>query len=129
VARIGALNTAVFSHLPSNILLIFVPLMPTASSAVGMFLGRSTLSQMDVPARQAFVALSVEPNERSAAGGITAIVRSIGVILAPLLWGPMMASDPDSVLFMMPFIVAGSLKIVYDLLLFFCMRGFQHQQA
>ncbi|CAF4745158.1 unnamed protein product, partial [Rotaria sp. Silwood2] len=71
VGRIGAINTMVVTHIPSNIFLILIPFMQTKASAVAMLLLRFSISQMDVPARQTFVAISVDNNERSAAGGIT----------------------------------------------------------
>jgi MFS family permease len=105
-------------------MLIAVPLMPDVNSAVAMLLARSSLSQMDVPARKAFVAMSVDADERSAAGGITNIVRSLGVASAPLFWGSLMSVDADSLDFKLPFIIAGGLKIVYDVALFFLFRSF-----
>ena len=123
LSRFGALNVAVFSHIPSNILQIFVPFMPTSGSAAGMLLARSALSQMDTPARQAFVATSVAPNERSAAGGITMIVRSLGIVASPIVWGPMISSPAHSLMFAMPFVLGGALKIIYDILLYFSFRN------
>ena len=125
VKRIGPLNTAVFTHIPSNVLLLLVPLMPSATTSLLMILARSSLSQMDVPARQAFVAISVDPDERSAAGGITGLIRSLGVVLSSFVWPPMMAASSTSMMFALPFIISGALKTFYDILLFFCFRGFQ----
>ena len=84
VNLIGAINTMVVTHFPSNILLLIVPFMPTQLTAVGTLLARFTISQMDVPARQSYVASVVEPDERSAAGGITNIVRSLGLAVSPI---------------------------------------------
>lgn len=121
VVRYGAVNTAVFTHLPSNILLLLVPLMPTGGTAATMLIARFLCSQMDVPARQAYVASVVQPDERSAAGGITNVVRSIGLALAPTLLGELAAVDdrPDAITYAAPFFIASALKILYDLGLYF----------
>jgi MFS family permease len=112
--RIGLLNTMVFTHLPSNVLLILVPLMPTLPLAIAVLLLRFSISQMDVPTRQAFVLAAVDPSERTAAAGITGVARTTGAALAPILAMPLIASLP---LDWIPFVAAGVLKIVYDLLL------------
>jgi MFS family permease len=113
-SRIGLINTMVFTHIPSNVLLILVPLMPSFGWAIAMLLMRFAISQMDVPTRQSYVALVVSPDERSAAGGVTNVFRSCGTMLAPVLAGAMLASPQTLSL---PFFVAGGLKIVYDLAL------------
>eukprot|EP00911_Craspedida_sp_UC1_P002347 UC1_evm1s1762 len=118
VRRYGAVRTMVFSHLPSNVLLMLVPVMPSASSAVAMLVLKCSISQMDVPARQAYVATVVASDERSAAGGITNIARSLGLIVAPLLLGYFMAATPGSGAFDAPFYIAGVLKIIYDITLY-----------
>jgi MFS family permease len=112
--RFGLINTMVFTHIPSNILLILVPLMPSFGAAITVLLMRFAISQMDVPTRQSFVASVVAPNERAAAGGVTNVFRSCGSMLAPVLAGVMFASPRTLSL---PFFVAGGLKIVYDLTL------------
>ena len=112
-ARIGLINTMVFTHLPSNVLLILVPLMPTLPLAVGVLLARFAISQMDVPTRQSYTIAVVEPDERSAAAGVTGIARSLGAAVSPSLATPLLQSVP---LAGMPFIIGGVLKIVYDLL-------------
>ena len=112
--RFGLVNTMVFTHIPSNILLILVPLMPTFGWAMAVLLMRFAISQMDVPTRQSFVASVVEPDERSAAGGVTNIFRSCGTMFAPLLAGLLLASPAT---LSVPFFIAGGLKIVYDLTL------------
>lgn len=114
-ARFGLVRTMVFTHLPSNVLLMLVPLMPTLPLAVATLLARFAISQMDVPTRQSYTMAIVAPDERSAAAGVTGIARSLGVAAAPLLAGPMFAS---AALASAPFLVAGGLKIVYDLLLY-----------
>ncbi len=109
----------VFTHLPSNVLLMLVPLMPTVELAVVVLLVRFAISQMDVPTRQSYTMAVVDPDERSAAAGITGVSRSLGVTASPLVAGPLYAS---AALTGLPFVIAGSLKIVYDLLLY---RGFR----
>jgi predicted MFS family arabinose efflux permease len=117
-ARIGLVRTMVFTHLPSNVLLILVPLMPTLPLAVIVLFARFSISQMDVPTRQAYVLAVVGPQERSAAAGITGVARTTGAAIAPLFAGWMFGS---AALWNMPFYVAGGLKIGYDLLVY---RGF-----
>jgi MFS family permease len=111
--KIGLIRTMVFTHLPSNILLILVPLMPNFPLAITVLLLRFSISQMDVPTRQAFTMAVVAPDERSAAAGITGIARSVGASLSPVMAGALLALFPGS-----PFIIAGGLKIVYDLILY-----------
>ena len=113
--RIGLINTMVFTHIPSNILLMLVPLMPNLPLAIGLLLLRFSISQMDVPTRQSYTMAVVAPDERSAASGVTAIARSVGAALSPTLTG-ILFSIPA--LFNAPLFLAGGLKIVYDLLLF-----------
>lgn len=112
--RIGLIRTMVYTHLPSNVLLMLVPLMPTLPLAVAVLLVRFSISQMDVPTRQSYTMAVVEPDERSAAAGVTGIARSVGAAVSPLFAAPLYASGLPG----LPFIVSGSLKIVYDLLLF-----------
>jgi MFS family permease len=111
--RFGLINTMVYTHIPSNILLILVPLMPNLPLAVGVLLLRFSISQMDVPTRQSYTMAVVAPDERSAAAGITGIARSVGASISPALSG-LVLSSPLGI----PFFVAGGLKIVYDLLLY-----------
>jgi MFS family permease len=113
--RFGLINTMVFTHIPSNLLLILVPLMPTLPLAIGVLLLRFSISQMDVPTRQSYTMAVVTPDERSAAAGITAIARSVGASVSPALTG-LLFTIP--VLFNSPFFLAGGLKILYDILLF-----------
>lgn len=113
--RIGLIRTMVFTHVPSNILLILVPLMPTLPPAVAMLLLRFSISQMDVPTRQSYTMAVVDPDERSAASGVTSIARSVGAAISPSLTGIFLASPG---LLSLPFILAGGLKIVYDGLLY-----------
>lgn len=113
--KFGLINTMVFTHIPSNILLILVPLMPTLPLAIGVLLLRFSISQMDVPTRQSYTMAVVAPDERSAASGVTAIARSVGAAISPALTG-LLFSIP--VLFSAPFFLSGGLKIIYDLLLY-----------
>ncbi len=113
--KIGLINTMVFTHIPSNILLILIPLMPTLPLAIGLLLLRFSISQMDVPTRQSYTMAVVAPDERSAASGVTAIARSVGAALSPALTGVFFGTAS---LLSLPFFLAGSLKIVYDLLLY-----------
>jgi predicted MFS family arabinose efflux permease len=113
--RIGLVNTMVVTHLPSNILLILIPLMPTLPLAALMLLLRFSISQMDVPTRQSYVMAVVDPHERSAASGITGVARTTGAALSPFFAGLLFAHPS---LIGVPFLLAGALKITYDLLLF-----------
>jgi len=119
-ARIGLVRTMVFTHLPSNVLLILVPLMPTLGLAMAVLFLRFAISQMDVPTRQSYTMAVVDPDERSAAAGVTGVARTIGSSIAPVLAGPLYASAALSSL---PFVVAGGLKVVYDLVLYRRFRG------
>jgi len=118
--RIGLINTMVFTHLPSNVLLILVPLMPSLPLAILALLARFSISQMDVPTRQSYTIAVVEPDERSAAAGVTGIARTTGASISPLFAAPLMATPA---LAAVPFIVAGALKIVYDLALWRAFRA------
>jgi MFS family permease len=113
--RIGLVNTMVFTHVPSNILLCLVPVMPTLPLAIGMLLLRFTISQMDVPTRQSYTMAVVSEDERSAASGVTTIARSVGASISPALTGVFLASPA---LLSFPFFFAGGLKIVYDVLVY-----------
>lgn len=119
-ARIGLIRTMVFTHVPSNVLLCLVPLMPTAPLAVGVLLLRFSISQMDVPTRQSYTMAVVAPDERSAAAGITTIARSVGASASPVLAGMLLA---NAALASVPLFLAGGLKIVYDLLLYRSFKG------
>ena len=114
-SRIGLVRTMVFTHLPSNILLLLVPLMPTLRLAIVALLLRFSISQMDVPTRQSYTMAVVQPDERSAAAGITGVARTIGSSIPPLFVGLMFANTRW---INVPFFLAGTLKIAYDLLLY-----------
>jgi len=113
--RFGLINTMVFTHLPSNVLLILVPLMPNLTLAVTVLLIRFAISQMDVPTRQSYTMSVVHPDERSSAAGITTVARSIGAAISPTLAGIFFA-NPDWI--SLPFFIAGGVKIIYDILLY-----------
>ena len=119
-SKIGLVKTMVYTHIPSNILLMLVPLMPTLPLAITVLLLRFSISQMDVPTRQSYVMAVVEPDERSAAAGITGVARTVGASLSPVLAGPLLAS---AALASIPFFISGSLKIMYDLLLYRSFRA------
>ena len=119
-ARIGLINTMVFTHLPSNVLLILVPLMPNLPLAIAVLLARFSISQMDVPTRQSYTIAVVEPDERSAAAGVTGIARSIGAGASANLAGPLVSTPSLAAL---PFFIAGGLKIVYDVLLWIAFKA------
>jgi MFS family permease len=118
-ARIGLINTMVWTHIPSNILLMLVPLMPSLSLAIIVLLARFSISQMDVPTRQSYIMAVVAPDERSAAAGVTTIVRTAASSLAPSIAGQLFGVTLLSV----PFFLAGGLKIVYDLALYQSFRA------
>lgn len=117
--RFGLLNTMVFTHLPSNLLLLGVPFMPTFGSAAALLLARHVLSQMDVPTRQAFTVALVAPEERAAAAGLAVSVRALAQSAAPSVAGLAMGAAAGPA----PFLLAGGLKIVYDLALYFRFRS------
>jgi MFS family permease len=114
-SRFGLIKTMVATHLPSNILLILVPLMPNLKLAVLVLLLRFSISQMDVPTRQSYTMAVVSADERSAAAGITGVARTTGAAISPLFVGFLFARPR---LISVPFFLAGTLKIVYDLLLY-----------
>ncbi len=112
-ARFGLINTMVFTHLPSNILLILVALMPNVWLAVAMLLARQSLSQMDVPTRQSYTMAVVDEDERAAAASVTGVARSVSSAGSPVLAGALLGVTT----FGWPLVIAGSLKVTYDLLL------------
>jgi len=113
-SRIGLIRTMVFTHVPSNILLMLVPLMPSLKLAITVFLLRFSISQMDVPTRQSYVMAVVAPDERSAASGVTGVARTAGAAISPSLAGMLLAVPG---LIGIPFLLAGGLKVIYDVLL------------
>jgi MFS family permease len=120
--RFGLVNTMVFTHLPSNILLLLVPFSPNLAWAVGLLLARFALSQMDVPARQAYIVSIVPAAERAGAVAMTGAVRGVAQSLGPVIAGIAIGAASFGV----PFFAGGGLKIVYDLALF---KGFRKRRA
>jgi len=116
-ARIGLLNTMVFTHLPSNAFLIAVPFAPSLPWAIVLLMCRSVLSQMDVPARQAYVVTMVDPSERTAAAAYTNSARYLTRPLGPVGAGVLMRVALSG-----PFVVAGGLKMIYDVILYSTFR-------
>ncbi len=112
--KIGLINTMVFTHIPSSLFLMLMPLMPSLPLAIAMLLLRFSISQMDVPTRQSYTMAVVAPDERSAASGVTSIARSVGAAISPALTGLLMGIPG---LLSLPFFLCGGLKIVYDLAL------------
>ena len=112
-ARIGLVRTMAFTHVPANLLLIAAAFMPSAGPAIACLLLRSLLSQMDVPARTSYVMAVVDPAERTAAATLTNVPRSLAAALPPLVAGVMLQHST----FGWPLIIAGCVKIVYDLTL------------
>lgn len=112
-ARIGLINTMVFTHIPANICLMLVPFAPNLTVALALLLVRSSLSSMDVPARTSYVMAVVTPPERAAAASLTNVPRSLASALSPSLAGFLLTISP----FAWPLVIGGGLKITYDLLL------------
>jgi MFS family permease len=116
--RIGLLNTMVFTHIPANVCLILAAIVPNIELALALLFVRSSLSQMDVPARTAYVMAVVTPAERAAAASFTAVPRSLASAASPTLAGALLAGG----LLSLPLLVCGALKIVYDLALLVSFR-------
>jgi len=120
--RFGLINTMVFTHLPSNLLLLLVPFSPTLGWAVVLLLGRFALSQMDVPARQAYIVSIVPSGERAGAVAMTGAVRGVAMAFGPALAGIAIGAAS----FGLPFFAGGGLKAAYDLALF---AGYRDRRA
>jgi len=116
--RIGLLNTMVFTHLPSQVLLVLVPLAPVAWLAVALFLARMSLSQMDIPTRQSYTMAVVDLDERTATAGITNVARTTATAISPTFAGMAFSAAALG----LPFFIAGALKIVYDMAMYFTFR-------
>ena len=112
-ARIGLINTMVFTHLPSNVLLILIPFAPDLTTAIGLLLARSALSQMDVPTRSSYVMAVVTPEERPAAASLTAVPKTFAWGAGSIIAGYLLAIST----FGWPLVIAGVVKGVYDILL------------
>jgi MFS family permease len=124
-SRIGLLNTMVFTHLPSNVLLCIIPFMPTFPAAAAVLLARFALSQMDVPTRQAYTLSLVPPHDRARAAGVTAAVRPAAASVAPVLTGVAFQFAALG----LPFVLAGAMKIAYDLALLATFRQVRADDA
>jgi MFS family permease len=124
--RIGLVNTMVFTHVPSNVLLILVGLAPTLPLAIGFYLARMALSQMDVPTRQSYIVAVVNEDERTAAAGITNISRNIAQSISPTVTGYILQSFSYLAA---PFVLGGLLKIIYDVSLYFNFRNTKPQDG
>jgi predicted MFS family arabinose efflux permease len=111
--RFGLVNTMVFTHIPSSLCLVAIPFVPDLAGVVALLLVRSALSQMDVPTRSSYVMAIVTPDERPAAAGITSVPRSLASAVSPVLAGSMLAAST----FGWPLLIAGAVKLVYDVLL------------
>ena len=118
--RIGLINTMVFTHIPSNILLILVGFVPSFPLAIGLYLARMALSQMDVPTRQSYIISVVDEDERTAAAGITNVSRNVAQTISPSLTGYILYSLPSLAA---PFVLGGVLKIIYDISLYLNFRN------
>ena len=113
--RIGLINTMVYSHLPSNLMTMSIPFMPNLATSSAVYMGRSLLSQMDVPTRQSYVMAIVEPEERSRVAGLINLPRSLTSAIGPTITGFVMQFLGPS----LPFLLAGGVKAFYDIALYF----------
>ena len=116
--RIGLVNTMVFTHLPSSLLLMATPLAPSGAAAAILFLAREALVEMDVPTRQSYVMAIVRPSERTFASGVTNVTRIVAWAIGSTLAGSIMQQ-----MLAAPLFLGGTLKIVYDVALY---RAFRH---
>ncbi len=119
MGRSDSISRSSWTHIPSNLLLISVPLVPNLPLAIAALLMRFSISQMDVPTRQSYIMAVVDPDERSAAAGVTTIVRTAASAISPTLTGVLLTAS----LLSAPFFLAGGLKIVYDLSLYRSFRA------
>jgi hypothetical protein len=117
--RIGLVNTMVFTHIPSSLLLMTVPIAPSFAVAAGLFLLREGLVEMDVPTRQSYVMAIVRPEERTLASGVTHLVRLGAWAVAPAFAGALMAERSLA----LPLVVGAAMKIAYDVLLYVSFRA------
>ena len=117
--QIGLINTMVYSHLPANLMTMTIPWMPNLAASSAVYVGRSLLSQMDVPTRQSYVMAIVKPEERSRVAGLINLPRSLTSALGPSISGFVMQFMGTS----LPFLFAGGLKAAYDLGLYLMFRN------
>lgn len=120
--------TMIYTHLPSNVFLLFIAFTNNANWSIFFLMARFCISQMDVPARQTFVTMVVSPGERSAANGITNIARSVGLSLGLGFNGFFMRMNPEIIGFSVPFLIAGGVKIIYDITIGCCFLWTQKQR-
>lgn len=118
--RIGLVNTMVFTHLPANLMLMTIPFMPSAEAAVAVVLLRAAITQMDIPVRQSYTMAVVAPEERSAAAGVTNMVRTMSQSVGPGISTPLLVVEAT---WMIPFLLGGLLKVGYDLALWRLFRS------
>jgi hypothetical protein len=116
--HVGLINTMVFTHIPSSLLLIIAAFAPDVFIALGLLLMRSALSQMDVPARSSYVMAVVTPGERTAAASVTAVPRSLAAAISPSFAGYLLTTAFSG----LPLVACGTLKIIYDLALLYSFR-------
>jgi len=117
--RLGLLRTMVFTHLPTSVILLALPFLPTAGLAIALFLVREAFVQMDVPARQSYVAAVTAPGERTAALALTSLVRNVGWAAGPALAGVTMTAFGLGA----PLVAGAVVKAVYDVALYVSHRG------
>jgi MFS family permease len=122
--RFGLLNTMVFTHLPSNVLLMLVPLAHSAGLAILLYLARVSVSQMDVPTRKSYTMAVVDPEERTAAAGITNVARTVASAISPALSGSLLGAGALA----LPFVIAGGLKVLYDGLIYVAFHDVHPQE-
>lgn len=120
--RLGLVNTMVLTHLPSSVFLMLAPLAPSAAGAAALFLAREALVEMDVPTRQSYMMAIVAPEQRTFVSGITNVTRLVGWAVGPMIAGMVMQSIASAT----PLFIGGSLKIAYDVLLYY---QFRHLRA
>jgi len=116
--RFGLVNTMVFTHIPASICLILVALSSNLTITIILLLGRSALSQMDVPTRTSYVMAVVRPAERTAAASITAVPRSLASAISPAISGALLMTSFTG----LPLVISGCLKVAYDLALLYSFR-------
>jgi MFS family permease len=116
--RIGLINTMVYSHLPANLMMAVVPYMPSLETSLFFYLGRSLLSQMDVPTRASYTMAIVKPEERARFQSLLNLPRSITLAIGPSIAGYLMQFIGIGT----PFLVAGAIKATYDVLLWFTFK-------
>jgi sugar phosphate permease len=112
--QIGLIRTMVYTHIPSNLLLAIIPFVSSAPIAIGLLFSRQSLSQMDVPTRQSYLMSVVPETDRTPAAGFTNVSRSVAQTFSPSIAGYAIAT----LWLGSPFVIAGGLKITYDLVLY-----------